>query len=255
MTFVKLDGAFNVRDIGGLAAVNSGRTRSGLLYRGDSLDAISKRDAHRLFGELRIGVVIDVRSPQEIAPALWKESAVSTYEFPMIGNGGIGTQPMFGPAAPSLADSYLGDLNSGASAVLATLEVLANQLSNQIPCLVHCAAGRDRTGVIFATLLAAIGVTDADVAFDYVAGNHQARQMTKRLAGNPLYANGLSPSGEPVLASADTIMEFLALLRAAYGGPTQFLDRCGLAETTLARLTAALIENPGSGETSRRPGA
>jgi protein tyrosine/serine phosphatase len=245
MGAIELDGAYNVRELGGLVTRDGGRTRHCVLYRGDSLDVISERDQDVLFNKLHIGAVIDVRSKQEITYAKWKGSAVLYYQLALLGDQEIGTRAFPNAAPEKLAEVYLSNLQQGISAVCATFEVLASHLGAGTPCIIHCAAGRDRTGAIVATLLAALGVRDEDIARDYVQSNVHAHHVTQRLAENPLYANGRTDDGEPVMASPETILVFLRLLRGTYGTPALFLIRSGLAATVLTQLHQALVEYPG----------
>src|SRR5690606_28096274 len=60
---VRLEGAFNVRDLGGLAVTRRMVTTRRLVYRADSLDSLTERDGELLFGELGIGTIIDLRTP------------------------------------------------------------------------------------------------------------------------------------------------------------------------------------------------
>jgi protein-tyrosine phosphatase len=198
MSIIELEGAYNVRDVGGLATADGRQTRHALLYRGDSLDAITDSDQDLLFRKLKIGAVIDVRARKEIACAAWRDSAVRYYQLAVIGDENAGTSPLPVSDPPELAKVYLADLQRGAPALCEILEVLAEQLGAGIPCIVHCAAGRDRTGGIMAVLLAAIGVGDEEIARDYVLSNHHARHVERRLAENPLYANGQVTGHGPV---------------------------------------------------------
>ena len=66
MTAVDLQGAYNVRDLGGLRTKDRRRTRYGLVYRGDSLDSITPADAKILFDKLGIGTIIDLRTPLDV---------------------------------------------------------------------------------------------------------------------------------------------------------------------------------------------
>ncbi|MGO9077586.1 MAG: tyrosine-protein phosphatase [Streptosporangiaceae bacterium] len=244
MGAVELDGAFNVRDVGGLSMLGGGRIRPGLLYRGDSLDAISAPDQDLLFGHLRIGVVVDVRTTAEISFAPWRESRVRYCQIPLVDARSLGTQPMAAATAGQLAGMYLSDLRHGAQALARILTVLADHLGADVPCLVHCAAGRDRTGAIMAVLLAAAGVRDEDIAGDYVQSNHHVHHVTARLAANPLYANGLTASHQPVPAQPETVTLLLAAVRREYGTVARFLLDCGLRPDALEHLTAALADGP-----------
>ena len=62
---VQLEGAFNIRDLGGLPVGRRERTTSGLVYRADSLDSLTDGDRATLFGDLGIGTILDLRTPEE----------------------------------------------------------------------------------------------------------------------------------------------------------------------------------------------
>ena len=118
---------------------------------------------------------------------------------------------------------------------------LDHYVSLSEPCIFHCAAGRDCTGVITALLLALVGVCDSDIAMDYVESNRNAHQVTRRLEENPLYSNDHLIS-DVILLKPETILLFLDLIREEYGGPTQFLLRCRVPSQTLERLRTGLKE-------------
>ena len=65
MTAIELQGAYNVRDLGGLRTKDRRLTRPGVIYRGDSLDNITPADAKILFDKLGIGTIVDLRTKAE----------------------------------------------------------------------------------------------------------------------------------------------------------------------------------------------
>jgi protein-tyrosine phosphatase len=247
MNVVELDGAYNVRDIGGLRTLAGGRTRHFLLYRGDSLDAISEKDEKLLFEKLKIGVVIDVRSRVEVDDTGLRSPTARYYQLPLIDDKSIGKLPFIHMSPEELADAYLADLHQGTAALRSIFEILAAHLINGTACIVHCAAGRDRTGAIMALLLASVGVRDEDIALDYVKSNRHADRIARRLASNPLYANGQTVDRRPVPASTETIAVLLRLVRRSYGTPAQFLLECGVAPVALRQLEAAVVDGPDPG--------
>jgi len=243
MGAIELDGAYNVRDLGGLPTVEDARTRDGLLYRGDSLDALTGPDQDCLFRELGVGVVIDLRSQPEVAPAAWRDT-VRYYQFPLISGEKIGKEKFPDGIPAELGKLYLDNLEEGGEAVRATFGALAEHLSAGTPCVVHCAAGRDRTGVIVAVLLSLLGVTDEAIALDYSASNRNAGQVQRKLAQNPLYANGPVRAGRAPIAMPEVISVFLGLLRDTYGGAEGYAAQAGLDSALIKTLRAALLGPP-----------
>ncbi len=233
MTAVDLQGAANVRDLGGLRTRDRRRTRHGLIYRGDSLDSITPADAKILFEKLGIGTVVDLRTAAETEltelsfPVPW-------HRFSVLAEGRLGREPFPSDDPAELAKVYLNNLEGGREAVRRTFEVIAANLQAGVPTLFHCAAGRDRTGIIAALLLDLVDVTFGEIAKDYVQSNRNARRVTRKLAENPLYANHEAHMREVILLHEQTILGFVRLLHEQAGGPRQFCLDCGLSEETIA---------------------
>lgn len=242
MRIVELEGAYNVRDIGGVPAADGRRIRPGLLYRGGSLDAITASDQDLLFVQLRIGAVIDVRARREIGPASWRDAFANYHQLPVISDELIGTSPMPQNDPHALADVYLNDLERAAPIAARIVDLTAGYTGQRIPCIIHCAAGRDRTGLLAAVLLMVLDVQDAVIAHDYVLSNQDASHVERGLAANPLYLNGRLPGHELAPCHAATMTAFLTRLRARHGSAARFLLSAGLDPAVLRRLAAALSE-------------
>jgi protein-tyrosine phosphatase len=233
MAAVELQGAYNVRDLGGLRTCDGRRTRQGLVYRGDSLDHLTDSDAELLFAKLGIGAVIDLRTKEE-TPAAPSPRPVPGYRYSILEEGRLGREPFPSDDPEELAKVYLSNLDHGRAAVAAAIETVARYLSADVPSIFHCAAGRDRTGIISAILLGLAGVTDEQIAADYLASNRHARLVTRKLAANPLYSDHGARGREVILLKPGTILEFLRLLREKFGGPRQFLLDSGVPAETLS---------------------
>ena len=252
MTAVELEGAYNVRDLGGLRTADGRRTRPGLIYRSDSLDAITPADADKLFGKLHIGTIVDLRTKAETELG-GQELPVPRFRFSVLVEGRLGTEPFPSDVPAELAKVYLGNIDDGRAAVKGTFEVIAANLPRGVPTLFHCAAGRDRTGIIAALLLGLVGVTDGQIAQDYVQSNRNARRVTRKLAENPLYANG-GARPEVILLHEQTILGFVRLMREQFGGPEQFCLDSGVSPDTIAVLREYFVAPLTPGEASV-PGA
>ncbi|HXP19292.1 MAG TPA: tyrosine-protein phosphatase [Streptosporangiaceae bacterium] len=240
MTAVELQGAYNVRDLGGLRTRDGRQTRHGLIYRGDSLDSISPADAETLFDKLGIGAIVDLRTKAEVELS-GLVFPVRRYRYSVLGEGKLGTEPFPSDDPAELAKVYLGNLVNGRAALRGTLDVIAPNLRAGVATLFHCAAGRDRTGIIAAVLLGLVGVTDGQIAVDYVQSNRNARRVTKKLAENPLYKNHDTNRPEVILLHEQTILRFMRTLRQEYGGPRQFSLDSGVTEETIATIGQKLV--------------
>jgi protein-tyrosine phosphatase len=154
-------GLANARDVGGLAVAGGGRTRFGVLFRSDAPLAADREPALRPWPPT---TVIDLRSPDELPPVhpLVRVGA-SVHSVPLLAKA----DPVRLAAATrevSLPDLYAEMLAVGGAEVAHVAELLACRSG---ACLVHCAVGKDRTGVVVAVVLSAVGVSRADIIADY----------------------------------------------------------------------------------------
>ncbi|HET9895441.1 MAG TPA: tyrosine-protein phosphatase [Streptosporangiaceae bacterium] len=243
MTAIELRGAYNVRDLGGLRTRDKRITRSGVIYRGDSLDKITASDAEILFEKLGIGTIIDLRTQAEIE-LVDVHFPVPRYRFSVLAEGRLGHEPFPADDPAELARVYLNNLNGGRAAVKSTLEIIAGNLRAGAATLFHCAAGRDRTGIMSALLLSLVGVTDGQIAMDYVQSNRNARRVTKKLAENPLYASNDHDRPEVILLHEKTILGFVRQLKAEFGGPAQFCLDSGVAPATITAIEEHFVIAP-----------
>ena len=156
---------FNFRDIGGYRTADGRAVARGLVYRGASFDRSTDSAAHRLLVRLGIRRVIDLREPSEVTqPA---PTGVGHLHIPfLVSMVDRDFQPI-DRSPPGTAERYHKYLMEGKAGVLEVLRRLTT--SRAEPTLVHCAAGRDRTGIVVACLLSALDVPDEHIALDYAA--------------------------------------------------------------------------------------
>ena len=243
MTAIELQGAYNVRDLGGLRTKDGRITRPGVIYRGDSLDSITPADSKILFDKLGVGTIIDLRTKAE-TELTELNFPVPRFRYSVLIEGRLGHEPFPSDDPVELAKVYLSNLDVGRAAVKGTFDIIAANLRAGVATLFHCAAGRDRTGIISALLLGLVGVTDGQIAIDYVQSNRNARRVTKKLAENPLYANHDKDRPEVILLHERSIIGFMKLLREQFGGPRQFCLESGVTEETISVIEENFVIAP-----------
>ena len=112
--------------------------------------------------------------------------------------------------------------------------------------LVHCAAGKDRTGTIVAVALDAVGVDRGEILEDYLVTTERIEAIAERLRGSDTYREGLEGQRTQDLAPRRSTMErVLELLDEEFGGSAGYLRRHGLSDAEYASLVARLAPTGG----------
>ncbi|GAC1632827.1 MAG: tyrosine-protein phosphatase [Nevskia sp.] len=253
-----LNAAPNFRDVGGLATADGRSLRHGLLYRSDALDELDADDLLRL-GSLAIRVCCDLRSDGERLqrPSRWPEGgAPRTLALPVATDirvlmpelvKQLREDPSAEGAAQLMRHLYR-DLPVACAPVLARLFTLMIDEADALPLVVHCTAGKDRTGFIIAMLLHALGVPVETIAADYLqtnlrSGRGQAHaKVAKLLEALIGVAAGPDMLGEIMAARADYLDAALARLHDDYGSVDAYLlSAGGLDPARRRQLQARLL--------------
>ena len=118
-------------------------------------------------------------------------------------------------------------------------EAVAAIAENEPAIVLHCAAGRDRTGIVVATVLAAIGIPDAEIVADYVASDDELVEEYARFkAANPDRAAEVD---EGIAKRAWVMAEVLTTLRGSFGGAAAYLALAGVRPEQLAAIREKLL--------------
>jgi protein-tyrosine phosphatase len=237
-------GLENFRDVGGLATASGGRIRRGVLYRSD---APHLGDAPPAEVAWPPASVIDLRSLDEAGdehPLAGADTAV--HSVPLMAEAGIvrlaENPPELNAGVAGLYRRTLANVGPSFAAVARLIG------ASDGPTLVHCTAGKDRTGLVIAMLLAAAGVAREDIVADY--GRTQANMpgVLERIASTPGLKDGpalvrrvAQVQPEILTAPTDAIEAALELIDEQ-GGADVWLERHGLSSVELARLRARLVE-------------
>jgi protein-tyrosine phosphatase len=165
-----LQGATNFRDLGGYATEDGHHVRWGLIYRSNKLSALTPEDEARL-DALHIRTEIDLRTLEErkLEPSLWLHRPADLYESPKeslgpeIRNSILQAHDV--DSAHQVVEAFYARMPDLYKAEYAAF--LRDLIDGEEPMVVHCTAGKDRTGVASAILLSALGVPRATVIKDY----------------------------------------------------------------------------------------
>lgn len=182
---IRLQGADNFRDLGGFETREGKLVCWGKLYRSDSLAYLTNKDVCRL-AQLGIRCVIDLRSELERERDRDVLGEGMRYVVCQLQNGnldihGSAQDGVMKEFMHSLTQSYTAMVKENVQYLVRALETLIDALSKGA-VVFHCAAGKDRTGVLAAVLYTLLGVSEEDIIADYEVSYTYNLRMIQKLA-------------------------------------------------------------------------
>jgi len=231
---------FNFRDLGGAPTTDGRAVHSGRLYRSDSLHRLTEQECAQL-RTLGVRTVLDLRRPHEIERdgRIRDTSGLAYVNIHPVHRewNPANYDPTDGPAR-FLADRYLDMAEEGVDGLGEALRFLSD--GDHAPVVMHCFAGKDRTGVLAALTLCLLGVPDPHIAADY-ARSEPARAPVPAAV---LAGSGAVAAAPPVGLMAcppDAIMIFLTELRLRYGSVVGFAAHAGVTPEHVVALRGHLL--------------
>lgn len=246
-----LPNLFNLRDLGGYAGADGRAVRWRRLFRADGLQRVADEDVRGL-AELGIRTVIDLRRPDEVEAKRFEADGIGYHHHSVQPQDwDISAYDEQVGSARFLADRYLEMTTLRADAVSAVLQLIA--ASSNAPLAFHCAAGKDRTGVVAALTLSLLGVADADVAADYALSSAATeRWFAWARINRPEIVESVSTLPSPwLVAPAEAIELFLADLRSEHGSIEAFAASIGVDAEAVGDMRGHLLEPVGCDRRSR----
>ncbi|WP_298183223.1 tyrosine-protein phosphatase [Saccharomonospora sp.] len=254
MMWLELEGAVNTRDVGGIPTDDGAKIAPGRLLRSDNLQDLSPADVTRLVEDVRLDTVVDLRSPLEVAAEgptpLGRVSHIIHVNHSLLPERGIdaGAEALLvrrkreeerHPGDPSYPH-YLGYVENRPDSIVAALRAITRASG---AALVHCAAGKDRTGVVVAFALTVAGARREDIIRDYAATGERLHLILERLRSTPTYSRNIDSVPEDHHRPRAEIMEaFLEQVDRRYGGVEEVLGRNGFGDDELDALYRKLRE-------------
>ena len=223
-----LEGTMNTRELGMYRVQGTKRyTVSNRLYRSDRCETLSNRDKSLLL-DRNITTIIDLRSEQEAdakPSAFSKDKNFMFFHYPIV-------EGMMPPdSLEAVPVSYMEIAH--VECMKEVLKTIANAPGG---VLFHCTAGKDRTGVVSAILLALAGVSDEDIVYDYAISREFNKQRLEAfLKEHPEIDRNI------VLANEKSMFGFLKMLREKHNSVEQYLLDIGISEYDIQELKSKLI--------------
>jgi protein-tyrosine phosphatase len=237
---IPLEGCHNFRDLGGYPAAGGRAVRWRLLFRSDALHHLSAGDVARVRDELGVRHVVDLRSTGELRSDGRRPLAVAgfrVHHLPLF--DGVVAAPREAGRELTLADRYFLLAEMAKPAIARVITTLSESPE---PAVYHCAAGKDRTGVISAILLGMLGVQDAIIVADYAATQENLDAIIDRLMANEGYQEILATLPPDTLhAQPETMISLLEKVRFHYGSMREYVRAIGVSDVNIARLEGRLL--------------
>lgn len=234
-----LEGAYNFRDLGGLQTRDGRRLRSGRVFRSDTLQALTAADVIHLREVVGLRGVVDLRRPDEVLSEgrgpLGEATEIRYVNVPldMAATEGVAPEDV-------MRHLYLGCLRSEVRLVRAVEEL--SEMADY-PVVFHCAAGKDRTGVLAAVVLRMLNVADEHIIGDYMKSADAMPRMVERFRIWPRYRAHMEQAPPQAYAvESDPLMEVLNSLDRDYGGVCHWATSQGMRLEKIQRLVGLWVE-------------
>lgn len=225
------DGCVNVRDIGGLPTDDGGEIQSRVVVRADSIRGLTDTGWQALL-DYGITLAVDLRSDHELEEDADREAPIPVVHIPIDPNAHWAAFNF-----PTMREGYEALLDHFPWAFAQAIETVA---ASDGPVVIHCAGGRDRTGIAVALMLRLAGVDPEDIAADHgisdeswapyneawfaAAEDDEERERRRRVA---------KPAGR-------TMVDVLEVVDRRFGGPRLYLRNAGATDANLDNLVLRL---------------
>lgn len=263
---MKFEGIRNLRDLGGITGADGRKVKAGLLYRSASLFGATASDMERLFGELGIRQVIDLRTnlEKEEKPDPHIEG-IHNLHIPVFHESAIGITHETGANfsafirhsrdrkaildfVPDMTRIYVkAVLDPGVVARMGeTIRCIIDNILNDRPTLFHCSEGKDRAGAIAAFTLCLLGVSEQDVLLDYAATNKAVKPKamldTFLVTVFKLHPRAALKVWKASIADPAYLKNSFDAIRARYGSLETYLrDAIGITDALRDRFRAKVL--------------
>jgi protein tyrosine/serine phosphatase len=233
--FVPLHGASNFRDLGGMPISSGGTTRWQRVFRSDTLQELTPADVKLLLDQVGLTTIIDLRTSREIrneGRGPLAEEPIGYFHLPFIADLEVQDEVPETVERDILAD-YRHMLDTAGHLVAEAVHTIA---ASPGPVVFHCAAGKDRTGILAALTLSLVGVPRTVVIGDYELTNQVITEICARLARFDTYTNVKVNPPDRFRCRPEIMEGFLDLVDERHGGAEGWARDTGLSTTDIAAL-------------------
>lgn len=241
------DGLLNVRDLGGHPTEDGGETRYDSIIRADSVRQLSDQGWAALV-DYGVQTIIDLRTDDELAADPPAELPVEVLHIPFFETdtsewkeieAELDAAARDAPDVPTATrEVYLIFLEHFGRNLAAAIRAVANAPEGGV--VIHCAGGKDRTGLLTAFLLHLAGVGIDEIASDYALSEERLRPRHEQWFANAESEEELERMKRMSQTPAESIRGVFAELERRYGSVEGYLRQAGLSDEELDRARARL---------------
>jgi protein-tyrosine phosphatase len=229
------DGCVNVRDLGGLPVVGGGATQFGSIVRADSVRHLTRAgwDALAHYGTK---LVIDLRSRRERDEDEPGDTPLPVLHIPITPDDVAASWSW-----PSMREAYLGLLETYGGEYGAVVDAVA---ATEGPVVIHCAGGRDRTGLAVALMLSLLPVEEEAIAADHALSDESFAPYQQEWIDAATDERERERRRRVSVPAGRTMVGILAEVRRRYGGAGAYLRAGGAKAESLELVRRSLLSDP-----------
>jgi protein tyrosine/serine phosphatase len=234
----EIEGVHNFREVGPYPLADGGHLRAGMIYRSGALEFMTDEDRRILGDEIGLSAILDLRHRDELGEdlhaladrvirvSIFDESTPQEAVIAEL-NGLYGTGPS--------PERYFHYLSVAGERFATAFRLFADEAN--YPLLVHCTAGKDRTGVLVGMVMDVLGAGEKDIATEYGLSNESIDRLLSYLQARGRVIEGTPAEIRARLSTPPERMAgFLRLLHAHHGGAEPYLRKHGIGDAEFAKV-------------------
>jgi protein-tyrosine phosphatase len=231
------EGIHNFRAVRDYPLKGGGVFRPRMIYRAGALEQMTAEDAAYLADDLNLRTILDLRHQDEVALRVGPHPLEDRVRLNSIFPDDIRVEDLIGELnglyGPGISPGrYMHYLDVGGDRLTRAFELFADEAN--YPFLVHCTAGKDRTGVLVGMIMDVVGVSPDDIAHEYGLSDQSIGRLLAYLRRSGRELQGTEEEIRARLATPPEKMAgFIEMLHAKHGSSAAFFQSQGVSEATI----------------------
>jgi protein-tyrosine phosphatase len=231
---IDINGLSNARDLGGLSVGGENLTNFRVVVRGESPQLITKNGIKSI-KEYNITDVVDLRSNLESKNLGYGHaSELKIHPAPMIKDSSFISNVGIRLGRKHEYENYLKEGRKSFKILFAAINNAAGAV------YLHCAVGKDRTGVVSSVLLMALGVSREDILNDYIYSKQSVKLILPSLASSGVYNDFANPNWNYQIPKADDISHIIDFI-GDQAGALKYLTSCGISKKEISAFNSKFL--------------